>query len=209
MPYPRPLSEEMTYAEPEDFPTSRALFWMAGHGIIAPPPEGADDDLPGLSAYLKQCGVGEHFTVTEICRPNNLKKAGDAGYLHLCPPVHVWPAVAILAAIADRLRRAAKSPVKWRNGWRPQSYNCQVAKSGIDSDHPNGCGVDLDFRGKSEHDRALWTLNGIAAIAGAQLDLSVGVGGVTLHIGVFSPKGARHWTYPSWVGKVPPDIKDL
>ena len=115
---------------------------------ILPAPISDSRDLRRFECHLKGNGVGKYFSVAEIVRPNRPDVAAASGWEDLTPPAFCWGLSTLLICLADRMREAAGSPVTLRNYWRPQSYNSMVSSSGIDSDHPNAAGIDL------EHDRA-------------------------------------------------------
>ena len=156
--------------------------------------------------YMAALEIGRHFTVKEVCEPNNASAAEDTGYTWLVPPPPRWPIVGVLLWVADEMRDLVDAPVSMRSLWRPFSYNVQVAKSSIESDHPNACGTDLDFKSAEDREKAMYWLCGFIS-ANPQLEVSVGIGKKTLHVGVLSPQGRRHWTYDSFGdGKVPHQI---
>ncbi len=156
--------------------------------------------------FMASLGVGRHFTVKEVCEPNDSSAAEETGYTWLVPPPPTWPVVAVILWIADEMRDLVDAPVNMRSLWRPFSYNVQVAKSTIESDHPNACGTDLDFKNEEDREKAMHWLCGFISL-NPLLRVSVGIGKKTLHVGVLSPQGRRHWTYDSFGdGKVPHQI---
>ena len=210
MSYPRDLACEMVYYRPGDTVYARAQRWLSAYtGRLAFQPSGQENSIPGLERYLDAYGVGRYFNIDEITGPRDKEKAEGCGYVFFVPPVHTFPLLASAVALADILRGASGAPVTMRNSWRPQSYNSAVSSSGIDSDHPNACAVDLDFSSEAAHAKALAVLNGIAYVSGRELQLSVGIGAITLHVGVLSPRGARFWTYDSFKGAVPAGLSGL
>jgi hypothetical protein len=173
---------------------------------IIPAPDTAFQDSRRLDLHLRSNDVARRFNIGEIVKPHKASAAKSVGYTELCPPAHTWGVVALLMWIADELREASGAPVNLRNLWRPQSYNALVAESGIDSDHPNACGMDLDFKGPSEREKALeWLIEWVTTSDNAA-QVSVGLGGRTLHVGVLTPRGTRHWTYDSWGGRPVPAV---
>jgi hypothetical protein len=113
----------------------------------------------------------------------------------LLPPVRAWPAILVLAAVAERMRSAiGDRPIKMRNWWRPEDYN-KVAKGAPRSDHLWACAVDLDF---PDEDARRTAQKLLPSLLDSKL-LSVGVGRITLHVGYAAPAtleyGPRRWKY--------------
>lgn len=145
--------------------------------------------------------LGEHdiryFSHREVVTPNHPDRARQAGYDDLTPPRHLWPWAVLVLTLGDALREAVGSPVTLRNLYRPMSYNRLVASSGIRSDHPNGAGGDYDFGSVAERRTAEAEIRRIAA-EHAELQVSLGLGARTLHVGCLSPQGSRSWYYDSY-----------
>jgi len=153
-------------------------------------------DQEDFSSYLDDYSI-EFFSVEEVIRPNHPDTAREVGYEVLIPPLHLWPWSLLVLRVGDRMRRAVDHPVRLRNLYRPMSYNALVASSGIDSDHPNACAGDFDFR-TGDHRRVAEDLIRDLSRAHPELDVSLGLGARTLHVGIMSPKGKRHWFYDSY-----------
>jgi len=168
------------------------------------------DDIDGFQAFLDDTGV-QFFSANEITTPHNASAAAGCGYQILLPDQDMWARIAALALFSDELRALVDEPVYMRNWWRPPCYNSAVGGA-AGGDHPDGDAVDLDFQ--SATSRALaqrhlcevyWAQDIVAAediAPGADLDprlnMSVGLGGATIHLGVLSERGRRHWTYSSY-----------
>ena len=150
----------------------------------------------GFDAFRKACGV-KYFSAREACTPRWKAKAKSVGYERFVPPQFVWPWCALVLKLCDGMRRAIEEPIKLRNLWRPQSYNRLVAGSGIESDHPNGCGADLYFSGVGSRRKAEGFLRGVHAVA-PELEMSLGLGARVVHVGVLSVKGGRTWFYETF-----------
>lgn len=146
--------------------------------------------------YLTENGV-THFSVDEAVRPNHPNKARQAGFSDLTPPRHLWPWAVLVLTLGDRLRAAVGAPVTLRNLYRPMSYNRLVATSGIRSDHPNAAAGDFDFRTGAQRRTAEGEIRRLAA-QHPELEVSLGLGARTLHVGCLSPKGSRSWYYDSY-----------
>ena len=213
MKYPRPLSQEMsrTYEQAEAMEgVLFDAFSVLQMDIYRASPrslEVSGGDLgfahsaAGLGQYVKQCGAGRFFKQKEYTTPRFPAKARRGGYTVLVPPQFVWPWVALVVRLGDLMREAAGSSASLKNLWRPQKgYNRLVAKSGIKSDHPNACGGDFYFENSIAARRAEGVIRGLNALH-PELELSLGVGGTNLHVGILSPKGKRTWFYKSFRGR--------
>lgn len=152
-----------------------------------------------FASYLDRCGVGKYFDVKELIVPNHPSKAKEMGYDLFVPPWIVWPQAAGLLFIADKIREHIGSPVKIYNHWRPWEYQKWAAKSGRESDHPNGCAFDLEFKGPEMREKASRFFAGVHK-SNPLLECSVGLGYKKMHIGIISPRRARQWTYSSYNG---------
>lgn len=156
--------------------------------------------------YLAENKVGKYFHLNELVTPNHKPIAKDLGYDVFVPPWIVWPQAVGLLFIADAIRDAIGNPVTLRNYWRPNTYNRRVSSSptnpngsGINSDHPNGCSFDLDFASEVDREIASWMLLGMHR-TNRLLEMSIGLGGRSIHVGILSPKRSRLWTYQSYKG---------
>lgn len=142
-----------------------------------------------------------HFSVSEIVTPNHRDKAKACGYEHFIPPTNRWPWVALVLKLSDIVRDAVDAPVKMRNLWRPPAYNAMVGGA-KNSDHIHACAADLDFK-TTEHRRiAEQTLRAIELLSlvphAPRLNLSLGLGAKTIHVGAMSPGGRRQWYYDDY-----------
>lgn len=154
-----------------------------------------DHDLDGFQNYLTSSGI-RYFSAREMTTPNHPAKARAAGYDTFLPERGWWLRGAALAALADVLRELVGEPVRMRNWWRPAAYNKAVGgKPG--SDHVTAHGVDLDYKSQASrrkaearlreyHDEAPW------------LEMSLGLGARTTHVGIGSPRGSREWHYDNY-----------
>lgn len=155
-----------------------------------------EEGLPSFAEYLERHGV-EFFSEREIVTPHKPRKATEAGFDDLTPPPHLWPWALLVVKVGDMVRREVGNPVRLRNLYRPMSYNRLVAKSGIDSDHPNACAGDFDFSSVSHRRTAEQMIRNLAA-ENPELEVSLGMGARSLHVGILSPKGSRSWFYDSY-----------
>lgn len=167
-------------------------------------------DLDSFQMYLDAVGV-QHFTAAEIAEPHNQAAATECGYTILLPERDQWEKAAALALFTDELRELVGEPIYLRNWWRPPCYNVAVGGA-AGGDHPDADAVDLDFL--SNESRAMaqkflcdnyWNAPIITPeqiAPGADIDpmlnMSVGLGGVTIHLGVLSNGGRRFWYYGSY-----------
>ncbi len=204
-----PLSSEMLWHDYAPSSVAERILEKQTDRTILPAPATARMDRTGFEYHLKSNGVGQYFNAAEIVTPNDSTKAESVGYDELVPPGHTWGVVCLLVWLSDQMREAAGSSVSMRNLWRPQSYNEKVAGSKLESDHPNACGVDLDFRtSTARQDAENWLSDWVVETQNVAR-LSVGLGGHTLHVGVLSPNGSRHWKYDSYNKQVRPEFRAL
>lgn len=155
-------------------------------------PENYSEDLEGFQNYLSDTGV-QYFNAKEFLIPHkpDVAKELDLPSIFL-PERSKWALGAVLGLIADRLRKEVKSPVRLRNWWRPEEYNKAVGGSKR-SDHVGAYALDLDFKNAELKNKASKLVEMIAKVL-PDLKISMGIyRGVSLHIGVLSPLGARRW----------------
>lgn len=149
----------------------------------------------GLDEYLKASGV-KSFSGQAIATPFVPEAAKTCGLRNLVPAKCRWLGGVALLKIADLLHTKVPGKIRIRNWWRPTCYNRLV--DGADgSDHVQGRAIDIDFetpelRGKAQKYmcETYWQDRSV--------NLQIGLGGVTLHVGFDSPKGRRFWYYPSF-----------
>lgn len=167
-------------------------------GGTVSPPTSYPVTQEGFQRYLNHTGVA-HFSATEMLRPHKPDIARRLGYDTLLPPHAWWPRGAALALLADELRRLVAEPVDMRNWWRPVSYNREVGGA-ADSDHVTAHGIDLDYRSADSRRRAETRLRDLFDEEEAlELEMSLGLGNVTTHVGLLSPGRRRDWFYSSYV----------
>jgi hypothetical protein len=200
------LSNEMLWSDDAPSSVAEDILRRYHRPTILPAPRSADRSQKRFEHHLKANGVGEHFSVNEITTPNHVDIASQAGWVDLTPPAFTWGVSCLLVWMADRMRQAANSPVSMRNYWRPQSYNSRVASSGIESDHPNACGLDLDFSSAGARSNAQDWLRDFVSSTENVARVSVGLGGQSIHVGVLSPSASRYWTYDSYNEAVPDEF---
>ena len=187
-PPPPPPTPGPAFALDPEF--SRAIRFFGGRVVH---PRAFPVTVEGFQAYLRASFV-HHFRAEELTKPNHPEVAAEFGIDLLLPGRELWQRGAALALLGEDLRRAAGRFIWVRNWWRPPGYN-EAVDGDPDGDHPAGHGMDFDYtspirRGMAE--RRLWRL-----FYGAPwLRLSLGLGRMTTHVGLFSPLGCRVWYYP-------------
>ncbi len=170
-------------------------------------------DLDSFQMYLDDVGV-QHFTAEEITAPHNQAAATECGYTILLPERDQWEKAAALALFTDELRGLVGEPIYMRNWWRPPCYN-EAVGGAAGGDHPDADAVDLDFSSATSRAMAqkflceeYWNAPIITPdqiAPGADIDpmlnMSVGLGGLTIHLGVLSNGGRRNWFYGSYTNE--------
>jgi hypothetical protein len=204
------LYEKMLWSEAAPSCVAEGILRQCHRPTIIPAPvQPGDGEFEAYEQHLVCNGVGKYFSTMEICTPNDQALAKSCGYGMFVPPQHTWGISTLLVWMADQMRDAAGSPVAMRNHWRPQSYNTLVGGKGLDGDHPNACGIDLDFDTGNDRSRAeLWLAEWVYNTKN-YARVSVGLGGRSMHVGVLSPKGSRWWEYESYNEVVPAAFREM
>ncbi len=175
-------------------------------------------DLDSFQLYLDAVGV-QYTSAAEIVEPYDPAAATGCGLTILLPEREQWEKIGALALFTDELRELVGEPIFMRNWWRPPCYNAAVGGA-ANGDHPDADAVDLDFLSNASRAMAqkflcetYWSQDIVAPdqiAPGADLDprlnMSVGLGGVSIHLGVLSAGGRRYWTYSSYTDE--PDSGD-
>lgn len=160
---------------------------------------GAANKIPvyqdSLGDYLSAVGVrwttGAEWSIPYGALRRRIMR--QCGYTSLTPPRLSWPVVAALALVIDRCRNAARGPVIIKWAWRPPEVN-RLAGGAPESDHLMACAADVVFASVLAKQRALNQV--LEPLYRLNLwDISLGVGWKTVHVGLFSEKGHRRWTY--------------
>ncbi len=195
---------DLTSGEIEDLVKISEHF--DGH---VPHPKNFEFSAAGLQDYLNEAGINSNFTAKEMVTPNNSSAAQACGHRILLPPQCRWPSGAVQAELATQLRAVindgdpnGKNGITIRNWYRPRCYNEKVGGAG-QSDHIQARGFDLDFKNPEQRAKAQKYL--CELYKEQHLNLQVGIGCQTLHVGMGSPKrldnypedGPRYWTYAS------------
>ncbi len=163
------------------------------HGGKVMNPSKYAENESGFNQYMRDSGLQDHSPL-KIITPNNSSAAKRCGYSKLLPPRSEWIRGAALAMWTQRMGRVAGDTPRVRNWYRPTCYNSAVggAKS---SDHIQARAFDLDFSSSSARRKAQ---NWLCQYWKSSLNMQVGLGGVTIHIGALSPRGKRNWYYGSY-----------
>lgn len=165
--------------------------------------------LAGLQRFIEDSGLTKYFSAKEMVTANNQSVAKGCGFDKLIPSRCRWKSAVAQGLLAVELRNeinkgtSGTNGIRIRNWWRPNCYNSKVggAKS---SDHIQARGFDLDFNTPKQRAVAQAYLCKMYR-EGKPLNLQVGIGCQTLHVGVGSPKrlsnypadGSRFWKYGS------------
>lgn len=173
---------------------SRAVALFGGRPVL---PSAYEATLEGFADYLRAAGV-QRISAVELTRPNHPAVAARLGFHNFLPPREWWLRGAALALLSERLRDVSGGPVAIRNWWRPSAYNTDPAVGGArNGDHPTANAFDLDYpsvRARVAAERYLRSLERQEP----WLNLSLGLGANTTHVGIGSPRGHREWHYAGW-----------
>ena len=175
-------------------PFDRAIEQFGGRIVD---PVQFPNNVQGFQNYLASSGV-RAFDAGELTRPNHPVIAAKLGFSSFLPPQAWWPRGAALALLAQKIENLVGEPVEVRNWWRPQAYNRHPKVGGAErGDHLEGFALDLDYGTSEARRRAERWLRSLVATDG-WLQLSLGLGDRTTHIGILSPRGHREWHYASY-----------
>jgi hypothetical protein len=170
-----------------------------------------DEDFVGLQKFLTASGV-KHFNAIEVGTPGSMSKAKSCGLKHLIPNRACWLRVAALLLTGDKIRTHLDSKVALTSLYRSGCYNEKV-KGTKNSDHLTARSMDVSFYEKEKRQKAadficqnfwkddLYNLSSEMNTASRDetLNISIGLGGTYMHIGLSSPHGRRYWVYNSYV----------
>jgi hypothetical protein len=151
----------------------------------------------GFQSYLQDTGVTS-VSALELILPNHPEVAARLGFQYFLPPRNWWSRGAALALLTQGIEGRTDSSVHIRNWWRPAAYNSDPAVGGAkDGDHPSATAVDLDYSTTSNRMQAELFLRALQKRC-PWLQLSLGLGALTTHVGIGSPHGHREWHYAGW-----------
>jgi hypothetical protein len=160
-------------------------------------PMAYSETTAGFQSYLTDSGV-KIVSARELILPNHPDVAARLGFHDFLPPRSWWPRGAALALLTQRIEFKTNSLVRVRNWWRPTAYNSDPAVGGARAgDHPTASAVDLDYRTISDRMRAELFLRALEKRC-PWLQLSLGLGALTTHVGIGSLNGHREWHYEGW-----------
>src|SRR4051812_12379771 len=175
-------------------PFESAISFLKG---AAANPTAYPASVDGFTAYLRACGV-QDYSAEDLTRPNHPDIARRLGYTNFIPPQNWWNRGAALALLAQGIHRAVDAPVAIRNWWRPEDYNRQPGVDGARaSDHISATALDLDYATPQVRAKAEQFLRTLSSRA-PWMRMSFGLGPVTTHIGLLSPRGSREWHYAGY-----------
>lgn len=158
-------------------------------------PMAYEESFEGFESYLKDIGA-KNVTAKELLSPHKPKVAEELGYEWLMPPRETWSNLAPLIDIFEQMRALVNEPIAVRNWWRPADYNERVGGA-KKSDHISGHAFDCDFKSEKSRAKAEKLVEGLQDER-EDLQLSLGFGAKTIHLGAKSPKGRRTWYYDSY-----------
>lgn len=170
----------------------RPILDRLGRGDLLP-----DSDLP-WPEWVAGLQLA-HFSLDEIQRPNHPDVARRLGFAMFAIPTVYRKRAAVVLHVADLIRVATRRPIRMRNAYRPPPYNAAVGGA-RGSDHVTAQGVDLDFQDAEHREQAECFLRGLDAMV-PDLELSIGCGRETLHVGAMTVRGRREWYYPGYDGR--------
>lgn len=154
------------------------------------------ESVTGFEQYLRASGV-RLLTAEQMTRPHHPEVASALGYRNFLPRREWWPRGAALALLAEKIQRVTGEPLTLRNWWRPEAYNRDWRIEGAKkSDHLTAHSIDLDYPSAESRLRAERWLHTLSKEQ-RWLELSLGLGPRTTHIGIHSPHGGREWRYPA------------
>ena len=157
-------------------------------------PKAFDQTIEGYQDYLNEMGI-KYVSAKEMCTPHHTQIASDLGYDAFVPKKEWWDRGGALAALFDHLRAELGKPITVRNWWRPAEYNAKVGGTKA-SDHIGAYAFDMDFKTKKDRQQVEKLLEDL--YKDPDLQMSLGLGGYTIHLGLQSEKGNRRWYYDSY-----------
>ncbi len=155
------------------------------------------ETVEGFQQYLRASGV-RALAAAELTRPNHADIASRLGFTAFLPPRTWWSRGAALALLTQSMETATRVAAHVRNWWRPEAYNLNPVVGGAkDGDHPTANAFDLDFASTLDRMKAEAFFRTMERRY-PWMNLSFGLGALTAHIGLGSPRGHREWHYAGW-----------
>jgi hypothetical protein len=158
-------------------------------------PMAYEETFEGFAEYLTAIGA-KHVSAKELLSPHKPKVAEKLGYEWLLPPREMWSNLEPLIEVFEQMRALVNEPIAVRNWWRPADYNAEVGGAKR-SDHISGHAFDCDFKSRDSRAKAEELVERLQDERD-DLQLSLGFGAKTIHLGAKSPKGRRTWYYDSY-----------
>lgn len=187
-----PIMPEIGYDRPVNELYDRAIDRFGGTRVD---PTRYPVTQQGFGEYIHDVGI-EHFDAEEMLSPHRPGDAAKVGMEILLPPHRWWSRGAALGLIADEIRERVGRAVWMRNWFRPRAYNELVADAEF-SDHITASSVDLDYSSAGDRATAEDYLNDLDD-SDRWLQLSLGLGNITTHVGILSLRHRRRWLYESY-----------
>lgn len=168
-----------------------------------------DEDFVGLQKFLTLSGV-ENFSALEVGTPGSKEFADKCQLKHLIPKRNCWIRIAALLKTGDTIRNHLGMKARITSLYRPQCYN-KLLKGAKTSDHLSARSMDMSFYEASKRKKAadficqnfwkddFYNLSPHMNVDDGTLNISIGLGGTYMHIGLASPKGRRYWIYKSYL----------
>jgi hypothetical protein len=175
----------------------QAIIFFGGNPTIDP--STFPMTMDGFQDYLDLMGI-LNFSASEFLEPHHPDVATKLGYSVFLPPHEMWPRGAALGKLAQQIRDLLGKPVTLRNWWRPRAYNDDQDKvqGEPDSEHIMAYALDLDYQTAADRRAAEAFLKQLAKDE-PWLQVSMGLGNETTHVGLLSPIGHRVWKYKNYV----------
>lgn len=177
--------------------------YFNGHYVYA---ENYPFSPEGFQQYLNDVGV-RYTSAQELIIPrreSSRQKMEACKLKNLLPAHEFWERGAALGKFFDSIRSHVGAPIAIRNWYRPTCYNSKVGGE-PNSDHLRAMSMDIDFKSVKDRFKAQKFLcdnfwESLFSDSKKRLNLSVGLGHQTLHLGLLSNigKGRRDWGYPGY-----------
>ena len=155
------------------------------------------ETVAGFQAFLTASAV-KAISAADLTTPNHPDVAARHGFPAFLPQRSWWPRGAALALLAQNIGERIRVAVHVRNWWRPPAYNADPVVGGAkNGDHPTANAVDLDYPSVAARMAAEIYLRALNRAA-PWMQLSLGLGPQTTHVGIDAPRGHREWHYAGW-----------
>lgn len=174
-------------------------------------PEDYEYDLVDFQRFLN-LSKSNRFTAADLSKIGSPDIAKECGITTLLPPKSCWLRVAALTLLLDKVSVDKSISARVTSLWRPPCYNKALGGK-PSSDHLESRSVDTSFEiafnrraaqayiCKNFWEEDLFNLRGLDNPNSKKLNISIGLGGTWMHVGLGSRRGRRYWTYDSYVEK--------